>query len=119
EKVNSGFDECKSILGTRSYGASAPVGNAPVSANQLKVSAFPNPYENNNFKLTINAPVSGEATIQLYNIDGLRISVIKRTIKQGHDEIVEITVPTLYKTRIVYYVTIGSYNKKGIVLSPN
>jgi hypothetical protein len=55
----------------------------------------------------------------LYNIDGLKISVLTRTVKQGRDEIVEIKVPTLYKTRLVYYVSIGSYNSKGIVLSPN
>ena len=88
-------------------------------ANELNVTAFPNPYEEQNFSLRINAPVSGQATIEFFTIDGQKISEIKRTVVANRDEVVTFKVPGLQKSKIAYVVNVGKYNSKGIVLSPN
>jgi hypothetical protein len=123
EAVNSGFDECKILVGMIT---TAPSGR-PVEYVQsttsveddLKVVVYPNPYESDYFNLRINAPVTGEATIELFTIDGLRITYVKRNVVAEKDEVVRFTIPGIYKTRLVYKVSIDKYTAKGIVLSPN
>ncbi|HUR65151.1 MAG TPA: hypothetical protein VMZ03_02270, partial [Chitinophagaceae bacterium] len=118
DQINNGFDECRILVGYRPYAGTAPVNNS-IATNGLAVSAFPNPYEQDNFNLRINAPVSGEATVQLFTIEGFKVSEVKTMIKNNQDHVVNMKVPAIYRTRLVYHVTIGSYTARGIVLSPN
>ena len=118
--LNNAFDECRTIVRYIAYVSGRPAPEASVTEGpSLKVVAYPNPYENDNFNLTINAPVGGQARIDLYTIDGLKVTEIKRNIVANKDEVVRINVPGLYKTRLVYVVTVGDYHARGIVLSPN
>jgi hypothetical protein len=84
----------------------------------LIVTAFPNPYQEN-FSLKINSPVTGQAAISFYTMDGVKIGEMKRDVVEKRDVWVPYNVPAVYRTRIVYTVTVGSYNARGIVLSPN
>jgi hypothetical protein len=120
--LNELFDECRMVVGYVPYVSGAKVAgnnNRIVSINELNVTAFPNPYEEQNFSLKINAPVSGPATIEFFTIDGTKISEVTRTMIAHRDETVNFKVPGLQKAKIVYLVRIGSYNSKGIVMSPN
>jgi hypothetical protein len=122
--INEVFDECRVYVGwdverCAQIDPNAPTSSVAKTANELSVSAFPNPYEDQNFSLRINAPVSGEATIQFFTIDGQQITQMKRTIVANKAEVVNFRVPGLQKSKIAYVVTIGKYNSKGIVLSPN
>jgi hypothetical protein len=121
DNLNNGFDDCRILTGYIPYaGGNPPVVSRPDGTPGLAVTAFPNPYENDsNFNLQINAPVSGEAVIQLYTIDGVKISEIKRNIIANKDQLVTIYISGVYKTRLVYHVMIGKYSANGIVLSPN
>jgi hypothetical protein len=116
DKINNAFDDCRVLVGYLPY-TTAPQTNAVV--NGLAVTAFPNPYTEDNFNLRINAPVSGETSIKLYTMEGLLVSETKSMVKRNTDQVVNIKVPLLYRTRLVYVVTVGSYNTRGIVLNPN
>jgi hypothetical protein len=119
--INETFDECKILTGyVPASGGSGRVvtSNSTSSQPSLIVTAFPNPYEEN-FSLKINSPVTGLAMISFYNMDGVKISEMKRDVVALKDVWVPYNVPAVYRTRILYTVTIAGYNAKGIVLSPN
>ncbi|HEX7906146.1 MAG TPA: hypothetical protein VF487_19870, partial [Chitinophagaceae bacterium] len=120
DNINNGFDECRILTGYLPYaGAARVVATDATETSGLNVTAFPNPYENDEFSLRINAPVSGEAMIELYTIDGIKVTYAKRNVKANADEMVKFTVPGVYKTRLVYTVSVGTHFARGIVLSPN
>ena len=91
---------------------------ATTVAPSLEVTAYPNPYQEN-FSLKVNSPVTGQASISFYTIDGVKISEMKRDVVAKRDVWVPFNVPAVYRTRIVYTVNVGSHNAKGVVLSPN
>jgi hypothetical protein len=121
DNINNVFDECKILTGyvTASGGAGRVItSNSTSSQPSLIVTAFPNPYEEN-FSLKINSPVSGQAMISFYTMDGVKIGEMKRDVVALKDVWVPYNVPAVYRTRIVYTVNVSGYNAKGVVLSPN
>jgi len=119
--INNIFDECKLVTGyvAASGGAGRVItSNSTSSQPSLIVTAFPNPYQEN-FSLKINSPITGQATIGFYTMNGVKVGEMKRDVVALKDVWVPYNVPAVYRTRIVYTVTVGSYNAKGIVLSPN
>ncbi len=122
--VNEVFDECKLTVGwdvARCPAIDPTPGDGRVALSStptLTVSAYPNPYQDN-FSLTINSPVTGQAQIGFYTIDGVKVGELKRDVVANRSVSVPFNVPATYKTRIVYAVSVGGYNAKGIVLSPN
>jgi hypothetical protein len=123
--INEVFDECKIFIGwnVAPCPATDPTPGdgrvaAPTAAPALAVTAFPNPYEEN-FSLKINSPVTGQAVIGFYTMDGVKIGEMKRDVVALKDVWVPYNVPAVYRTRIVYTVNVGSFNAKGVVLSPN
>jgi hypothetical protein len=120
DNINETFDGCKILTGyvPASGGGRVITSNSTSSQPSLVVTAFPNPYEEN-FSLKINSPVSGQALISFYTMDGVKISEMKRDVVGLRDVWVPYNVPAVYRTRIVYTVSVGGYNARGIVLSPN
>jgi len=121
DNINNAFDGCKILAGyVQSSGGSGRVltSNSISSQPALIVTAFPNPYKEN-FSLKINSPVTGQASISFYTMDGVKIGEMKRDVVEKTDVWVPYNVPAVYRTSIVYAVTVGSYNARGIVLSPN
>ncbi len=118
--INETFDECKIVTGYVPAGGAGRVitSNTTSSQPSLIVTAFPNPYQEN-FSLKINSPVTGQAVIGFYTMDGVKVGEMKRDVVANKDVWVPYNVPAVYRTRIVYTVTVGSYHAKGIVLSPN
>jgi hypothetical protein len=119
--INNIFDECKIVTGYVPGGGGAGrviTSNSTSSQPSLVVTAFPNPYEEN-FSLKINSPVTGQAAISFYTMDGVKIGEMKRDVVALKDVWVPYNVPAVYRTRIVYTVNVGTYNAKGVVLSPN
>jgi hypothetical protein len=122
--INRGFDKCKQFIGW-DVAPCPPTNPSPRIAGtvinateELKVAAYPNPYEEN-FSLKVNSPVSGEAQIGFYTIDGIKIGEMKRDVVANTDAWIPFKVPAVYRTRIVYTVAVGTYYTRGIVLSPN
>jgi hypothetical protein len=119
--INETFDECKILTGYVAAGSGSGrvvTSNSISSQPALIVTAYPNPYTEN-FSLKINSPVSGQAQIGFYTMDGVKVGEMKRDVVANTDVLVPYKVPAVYRTRIVYTVTVGSYHAKGIVLSPN
>jgi hypothetical protein len=124
--INEVFDECKIFIGwnvpcpsDRSSGDGRVItSNSTANQPSLIVTAFPNPYQEN-FSLQINSPLTGEATISFYTMEGTKIGEMKRDVVALKNILVPYNVPAAYKTRIVYHVSISGYNAKGVVLSPN
>jgi hypothetical protein len=126
DAINRAFDECRVITGYETNGGttitqSRPRNNLSEQENPkvetgLIASAFPNPYLQNQFNLRIKSPVSGEAIVQLFTIDGVKLSESRISLIQDAGQVVMIQVPKGYKGRIVYLVTQGTYRAKGIVL---
>jgi hypothetical protein len=118
--INEIFDECRILTGYVAPAGSEKLitSRSTSSEPSLEVTAFPNPYQEK-FALQINSPVSGQALISFYTMDGVKIGEMKRDVVANKNVSVPYTVPAAYKTRVVYTVTVGGYNAKGIVLSPN
>ena len=118
--INETFDECKVLIGYtgRNNGGNVITSNTTSGQAALIVTAYPNPFVDN-FSLRINSPLSGEATISFYTIDGVKISEMRRQVVALTNVTVPYNVPAAYRSRIVYSVSIGGYHAKGIVLSPN
>jgi len=121
DAINNIFDGCKLVTGyvPAAGGAGRVITSNSISSQpSLIVTAFPNPYQEN-FSLKINSPVTGQAMISFYTMNGVKIGEMKRDVVAMKDVWVPYNVPAVYRTRIVYTVTVGSFNAKGIVLSPN
>jgi hypothetical protein len=121
DNINNAFDGCKIVTGYVAPGASGGrvvTSNTTSSEPSLIVTAYPNPYQEN-FSLKVNSPVTGQASISFYTIDGVKIAEMKRDVVANRDVWVPYNVPAVYRTRIVYHVSISGYNAKGVVLSPN
>jgi hypothetical protein len=124
--INEVFDECKIFIGWNVEPCppidpnARPSSSIITESKNLTVSAFPNPYEEN-FTLKIKSPVSGNARIEFYTMDGgQRISEMSRSILANQESFVLFKIPpSVYRSRIVYIVTVGEYTERGIVLSPN
>lgn len=118
DAINNGFDECRTFLNyCTPQRLTTSTGNR--TEEKMEVLAYPNPYLNESFNLKINAPLSGQAIIQLYTVDGKKIGEVKRMVIKDVNEIVNLRVPGAHKSTIIYRVSIGSYTSNGIVLSPN
>ncbi len=120
DNINNVFDECRILTGyvPAAGGGRVLTSNSISSQPSLIVTAYPNPYQEN-FSLRINSPLTGQANISFFTIDGVKIGEMKRDLVALQDVSVPYNVPAAYKTRIVYHVSIGGYNAKGVVLSPN
>ncbi|HET9278111.1 MAG TPA: hypothetical protein VFN95_07980, partial [Flavitalea sp.] len=119
--INEVFDECRILTGYVPAGSGSGrviTSNSTSSQPSLIVTAFPNPYVEN-FSLRINSPVTGQAMISFYTMDGVKIGELKRDVVERTDVLVPYNVPAVYRTRIVYTVSVGGYHARGIVLSPN
>jgi len=115
--INETFDECKMVIGYTNPG-NLITQNSNSGQRSLIVAAYPNPYEER-FALRVNSPLTGQATVSFYTIDGIKIAEMKKDVIGNTDVIINYTVTAAYRTRIVYTVSIGGYNARGIVLSPN
>ena len=119
--INETFDECKILVGygnrnDRNGNILTTIVTAPEPS--LRVTAYPNPYQDQ-FALRINSPVTGQVFVNFYDMNGVKLAEIKRDVVANRDLIVPYNVPRTYSNRIVYTVSIGEYNARGIVLSPN
>src|SRR5678816_2714287 len=88
--INEAFDGCRMFIGwNQRCPQTDPNAQARMAtSNTLAVTAFPNPYEEQNFSLRINAPVTGQATVEFFTIDGQKISEVKRAVVANRDEVV-------------------------------
>jgi hypothetical protein len=86
---------------------------------RVNVSAFPNPYTDK-VKFVIQSPVSGQASLELFNMSGQKIqTVFKGQVAAGIAQAVEYKVPPASRTNLMYVLKIGDQRSSGILLLPN
>jgi hypothetical protein len=114
--INNAFDNCRILVGTLPYGSLLVTRKVP--ANQsLNVLAYPNPYTSR-FKLAINSPVGGIATIDFFTITGSKVYEMKRAVSAGVTTTVLYDGPVRFTT-LLYKVSVAKYSARGIVIKPN
>ena len=91
-----------------------PVVETPVT--NLTVTAYPNPFTDK-VKFSIVSPVSGKASLDVYNIMGQKI----RTIYQGYlfagkGQVVEYRISSAYQGNLIYTLRVGDKQVNGKVL---
>ena len=95
----------------------APVRNIQeVKATELTVSAYPNPFTDK-VRFSIVSPVSGKASLDVYNMMGQKI----RTIYQGYliagkGQLVEYRISSEYQGNLIYTLRVGDQQVNGKLL---
>jgi hypothetical protein len=70
-------------------------------------------------KLNINSPVSGNAIIEFYTINGIKIAEIKKNLVAGKSNVTDVKSLSTFKAGIIYRVSVGKYQTSGIILRPS
>jgi len=139
DMINNAFDECRSIIGWRTAGnipsctlpsattpcpptTTAAIGRQPVSevgTDNLKVSAYPNPY-NDVVRFNIESNVSGQAQLEVFNMLGQKVkTVYNGYIQANRAQLVEYKVPTAVQENLIYILRIGDRRVTGKLLRLN
>src|SRR6185312_4268091 len=86
------------------------------SVNKLSVTAYPNPFTNK-VKFSVISPVSGMASMDLYNIVGQKLkTVYQGYLQAGITQIIEYNVPSPYKGALIYTLKVGDQQVNGKVV---
>jgi hypothetical protein len=134
DMINNAFDECRMFVGymteipvdecTFAQGAltssSSPANDltseAPLTS-KLHVHAAPNPY-NDKVRFVIESPVSGQASLEVYNLLGQRLeTVYQGYIMAGRGQTVEYNVPLTNRTTLIYLLKVGDQQVTGKLLN--
>jgi hypothetical protein len=86
------------------------------SVNKLSVTAYPNPFTNK-VKFSVVSPVSGMASMDLYNIVGQKLkTVYQGYLQAGITQIIEYNVPSPYKGALIYTLKVGDQQVNGKIV---
>lgn len=121
--INNAFDGCRILTGTLAYtqppqtisnNTNPDKAKENISTAKLSVTAFPNPYSEQ-FNLSITSPVSGIATIEFFQANGVRMYSVQKDITANTTII--FPYPGHYTTgTILYSVRVGNYKASGFVI---
>ena len=144
DNINNAFDECRFFLGWNNcdvtcanYTWSNPcnqltaplvtgtITNSGISSaqeltiDQLKVSAYPNPYTDV-VKFTIESNISGQAQLEVVNMLGQKIaSVYNGHIQANRSQVLEYRISTPAQENLIYIFRIGGKQVTGKLLKLN
>jgi hypothetical protein len=83
---------------------------------KLSVTAYPNPFDKL-VKFSIESPVSGMATLDVYNIVGQKLhTVYQGYLHAGAKEVIDYNVPSSYKGALIYTLKVGTQEINGKVV---
>ncbi|MFZ9662048.1 MAG: T9SS type A sorting domain-containing protein [Chitinophagaceae bacterium] len=124
-KLNEAFDACGMISPADKVVSKFSTMNAGMlgafaapTTNTLKVTAYPNPFNDRVF-IKFASPVSGNAVVEFFDMTGRRLqSINKSNIVAGQENLVEYVVPVSFTRAIIYKVTIGEFSINGRMISP-
>ena len=133
DAINRGFDECRAFVGW--YDCAVTCANiiypdpcnppvtrittnpmAEVSADQLTVNAYPNPFTDQ-VRFVIRSRVSGQGSLEIYNMLGQRIeTVYNGNIVADRSQIVEYRTSTRLNGGLIYIFRVGGKQATGKLL---
>jgi hypothetical protein len=83
------------------------------SIQQPTVVAAPNPF-NDRIRFSIKSPVSGNGSLELYNMLGQKVKVVySGNIEKGMIQTFEYNVPGAQRSNMIYMFRIGNYKTTG------
>jgi hypothetical protein len=115
--INNAFDGCRILTATIPFAPALvikPRLQDESKSQKLSVIAFPNPF-NKQFSLNITSPITGMANIEFFNLNGAKISELKKFIPANISTIVLFS-RQLAGGSVLYKVIIGNYEASGIVV---
>jgi hypothetical protein len=87
-----------------------------VSADQLTVNAYPNPFTDR-VRFVIRSKVSGQGSLEIYNMLGQKIeTVYNGTVVAERSQIVEYKTSTKLNGGLIYIFRVGSKQATGKLL---
>ena len=90
--------------------------NPVESVTKLTISAYPNPFTNK-VKFSVVSPVSGMASLDVYNIVGQKLkTVYQGYLQAGIKQIIEYNVTSPYKGTLIYSLKVGNQQVNGKVV---
>ncbi len=127
--INNSFDEGRYFVGyyptqatcTASLIVSSPTQRienpATVEAvNNISVSAYPNPFTDK-VKFSITSSVSGNATLDLYNVMGVKLATVYQGyLSAGNNQVINYNAPPKFKGTIIYVLTVGNQQINGKIV---
>jgi hypothetical protein len=115
----SSADECgNSNNVTRNMSNTSTIQNQPVILEKgvTDVKAVPNPY-NNIIRFSIQSDVSGQGTLELYNMLGQKVKTVHQGyIQKGFKQTIDYTVPGGAHTNLIYIFRVGNERKSGVLI---
>ncbi len=120
--INEGFDECRVFIGWN-VGSCVPdvparrIITSPVTeagvVDKLSISAYPNPFRDR-VSFVIASPVSGQASLEVYNIVGQKLqTVYKGYITAGRSQVFEYKSPSVSNSTLIYKFRVGNKEVTG------
>ena len=112
--LNQGNIQIHATGGALAY--SANTGIYQREAPALSVSAYPNPSKDK-ITFSIESPVSGEASLEIYNITGQKLhTVYQGYLFAGRGQVINYNVPSTYKGSLIFILKVGDKQLDGKVL---
>ncbi len=132
-RINEGFDECRIFVGWDVAPCTAPVLPSRIitgapgvvdgttvtagSTGKLNVTTYPNPF-NDQLNFRFVSPVSGKATLEVFNVYGQRLSIVfDGEVKAGIQNFVKFHREIPVNGMIIYKLTVGGQVLTGKVQS--
>jgi hypothetical protein len=85
--------------------------------NALQVSTYPNPFDDQ-IRFDIQSPVTGQGSLELYNLLGQKMSTIYQgQVQAGHSKVVEYKVPLAQRTNLIYIMRVNGMRVTGKLLN--
>ena len=101
-----------------SEGIDTRSGVSQLIQSKTKISAMPNPF-NDNIKFSFESDVTGQGTLELYNILGQKIkTVFQGPIQKGQVKTIEYNVPSTSRSNLIYIFRVGNQKLSGKLLGP-
>ncbi|HSK12254.1 MAG TPA: T9SS type A sorting domain-containing protein [Phnomibacter sp.] len=117
--INNAFDECRLFAGwdlTPCVGQNATTASLNATSAVLNVTASPNPFRND-VKFTIRSQVSGQAELQIFNMQGQTLQTMDiGFIIAGKAQVYESRIPSSKNGMVFYKLRVGDKEATGKIL---
>jgi hypothetical protein len=114
----SSANTCGSTTSARKMSTTStlPVQSITIEEPLTKVIAAPNPF-GDMIKFSLQSAVSGEGTLELYNILGQKVkTVFQGYVQKGQIKTIDYSVPGGQHANLIYLFKVGNERKSGILI---
>ncbi|MBD0277511.1 MAG: PKD domain-containing protein [Flavisolibacter sp.] len=95
----------------------SPQSNIVDVVPKLSVTAYPNPFSDK-VKFVITSPVSGQATLELYNTMGQKVRIVfQGRVTAGLSQIIEYNVPPVNQNNLMYILRMNGEQVSGKLMN--